>query len=302
VREYPSRILTGAKTMFKKLRSARGAAVDWRVALALPLTYYIASVLALMAHEIGHGAVSKLIGGQFTGWYLAPGVVGWSRPYGDVPLPQLTIIWITAGGTLGEGILGGLMLIVALYSRHRWRNWTPVALALGGTCLLTLAGANLAANALLGWGDGYALVHWGVSPVIPVGLGILAVMLFGWVQLPFTVEMLDPYLRVEREVEVWSIIMAAGLPVMIYSLVKSYLLFAQHFSRYTVYLPAFVLVSGIGATLAGQRKRLKHPKSGLPVRRISSVTIAILSLLALAAEIGCTVYFGLDQTLKPPPF
>ena len=40
---------------------------DWRPALALASTYYVAIALALTVHKAGHGLDSKLTGGTFKG-------------------------------------------------------------------------------------------------------------------------------------------------------------------------------------------------------------------------------------------
>lgn len=107
------------------------------------LILYPLSLLATLAHELGHGLAAVLVGAQFEALVLHPDGSGLARWTGAVgPLARALI---AAGGLLGPTAAGVLLLIVS-----RWPRLVPSALV--GFALLAVLVALLWVRNLFGLG------------------------------------------------------------------------------------------------------------------------------------------------------
>ena len=96
-------------------------AIVWQLPYGRQILYPL-SLLATLAHELGHGLSALLVGAQFESLVLYPDGSGLARWSGTVgPLAQALI---AAGGLLGPTLAGVLLLTVSHWPRH-----VPKALA-----------------------------------------------------------------------------------------------------------------------------------------------------------------------------
>lgn len=90
-------------------------AVVWQVPYGRQILYPL-SLLATLAHELGHGLAALLVGAEFESLMLyadGSGLARWSGAVG--PLGQALI---AAGGLLGPTLAGVLLLMVSHWPRH----------------------------------------------------------------------------------------------------------------------------------------------------------------------------------------
>ncbi|MBK6636734.1 MAG: M50 family metallopeptidase [Rhodocyclaceae bacterium] len=94
----------------------------WQLPYGRQILYPL-TLLATLAHELGHGIAALAVGAQFESLVLHPDGSGLARWSGSVgPLAQALI---AAGGLLGPTLAGVLLLAVS-----RWPRYVPEALGL----------------------------------------------------------------------------------------------------------------------------------------------------------------------------
>jgi hypothetical protein len=264
---------------------------SWRLAVALPTTYALVSLLRLTLHEMGHAVVAIMLGGQFAGWYLAPGVVGycWWR---EVP-PEIQR-WgqplITAGGTIATTVLGSVLFLAAVLVRQRWSGWAAFTLALAGVFFLSYDLLYLAAGPLIRWGDGLALLRAGVPAPVLYGLGLLGGLFLVLVGLPFVLRAMAPFLPVRTIPQVGAALVALILPLFLYGVLKTGLLYPE--LRTTSLAQFGAVLAGLPA-LAVPVWLVRGRPAAAAQRILPAWVPAGLALLWVAVEILCVSYFGL---------
>jgi hypothetical protein len=64
----------------------RGEGISLRAILMFSIVLGFVGVVGLFVHELGHGITAEVLGGEFEGLYVMPGVQVWphpGKPYAD---------------------------------------------------------------------------------------------------------------------------------------------------------------------------------------------------------------------------
>lgn len=276
------------------LQKKRPSRFNGGLALALPASFYLTDTLRMLVHEMGHGWMAKLLGGEFLGWYLAPSVVGyayWRYPENSA----LSKLWldflVTSGGLLATLLFWGLVLMIVNYEMHRRQNWLLSVLAIGGVLAIASDLAYFTLSPFLSWGDGYELSQL-LSPWTAVATGLLFLFFLFPTGLNLMARAIRPYLNLDTVARLSSFLLVTLIPSTLYGTVKAGLFLPEQTQIQLIALGSVLVVGIFGSPLAWpvMRSELCQPLARpayLPIW-----LVLLLVLLVLAVEFSCSWYFG----------
>ncbi len=263
----------------------------WRLALGLGAAYVVITTIRLAVHEIGHTLMAVLVGGTVEGWFLAPGVVGYSWSMGNILSPGSDVL-VKLGGEILTTLIGILLIPIALDFRRRRPGWAAFCLSLSAVHWSTNDLLYLGTSVLLKWGDGYLLMRQGVSPIIFTVIGIAAFILSAAWGMPWAMRSLAPYLPLTLWRRYWALLVAMIVPLSIYGCTKAVLFFPELATHSLIRNGAMLSLIALEALLGWPY--LAARKTIVPTQRTLSMWAPLVWLaIAVGIEVFCTLYFGL---------
>ena len=274
---------------------------NWRIAIALPFTYYILVTLDNTIHELGHLLTAQILGAKPIGLFIAPSVVGYARwNYGSIPEVSIPIVdfWVTAGGVAAELVLGIVLLSIVWILRDRLRGWTGFMLVMGGLILISMGAFYLLFSWIVDWGDGAELVRLGLSPYALVGFVVVILVCIYLIGTPLIARCMSEYTSSLDFRTTWSYLTIMGLPVQLYGVVKSFFFLPGEYQVGLYSLVAYVLISVILAMIIALRGRAMSINNLSGSSVLSYALLASLGASAMIIEISCTKFFGLGNNMR----